>query len=106
MRPQQQHPPNYPPQTHARCYRRREPQCCQKHPVRSHPGDQKRIPSMPGVSLVTDEKGPLVAAVILRHEHPDPTDPIAGLVGILDHPFFPENGQEQRASTVHDRNVR
>lgn len=68
----------------------------------AYPEDQAGILSVPAVSGVVGEETPGVSVILFLHQNAHS----AKLAGLILHVFLPDDGQEERTSRVHDRNVR
>jgi hypothetical protein len=69
--------------------------------VITYPEDQVRILAMPAVTPVVGEEAPGKLVVLILHENAH----AASLARFIAHILLPNDGQEQRTSRVHDRDV-
>lgn len=72
-----------------------------------HPKNQSGVFAMPTAALVMAEKAPGVAIILVLHEnsYPPTARSIANIL-CRGHVLLPDDAEEQRTGTVHDRDVR
>src|SRR5216117_1067114 len=71
-----------------------------------HPEDRLSILTVPGVSAVAREEAPVILIIVIWKEGVNTSHATLGKRYVRSHVFLPYDGQEERAGTVHDREVR